>query len=225
MNTTDAAVVRACQRVLRDVASDQRYAHTSQLLVRVSGREIFHEHWQGPAAAPVFSVTKSLVATALGAMDAQQLLPDVHSPLGITIPQLAGHASAGHTWHQVMSMTRGAQVDGPWDSDAVALLPRGQVSHIAAAPQVTCPGLGIHLRQRRRPPAVGSRHRHPGRATGRLRQPSGVRTDRGRARRMARRPGRDHLGIRRGGGQRARPQSGRTAVARRRATREPPNHR
>jgi CubicO group peptidase (beta-lactamase class C family) len=152
VNTTDAEVVRACQRVLRDVASDQRYAHTSQLLVRVSGRQIFHEHWQGPAAAPVFSVTKSLVATALGAMDAQQLLPDVHSPLGMTIPHLAGHAAADHTWHQVMSMTRGAQADGPWDSDALALLPRGQVSHIAAAPQVTAPGsafaydnAGVHL--------------------------------------------------------------------------------
>lgn len=85
-------------------------------------------------------MTKSLVATALGAMDEQGLLPDLSSPLAEVIPELTGRAAAHHTWHQVLSMTRGCRVDGPWDGDAVAMLPRGQVAHIASAPQVTPPG-------------------------------------------------------------------------------------
>lgn len=141
--TRESDVVSGCRRVLHDVASDRRYAHTSQLLVRMNGRVLFHEHWQGPAAPPVFSITKSLVATALGAMDAQRLLPDLHSPLGPLIPTLAGQPAAVHTWHQVMSMTRGSKVDGSWESDAIALLPHGQVGHIASAPQLIAPGSGF----------------------------------------------------------------------------------
>ncbi len=37
-------------------------------------------------------------------------------------------------------MTRGAQVDGPWDGDAVAALPGDRVAHIAQAPQLHPPG-------------------------------------------------------------------------------------
>lgn len=152
MNRTESEVVQACRRVLDSVGTDRRYAHTSHLLVRIDGRVVFDEHLQGPAAPPVFSVTKSLVATALGAMDARGLLPDLHTPLGPLLPQSAGRPAAAHTWHQVLSMTRGAQVDGPWEGDAIALMPGGQVAHIAAAPQLSAPGevfrydnAGVHL--------------------------------------------------------------------------------
>lgn len=148
----DAALRRACDRVLDDVAADPRYAHTSHLLVRRGGTVLVDEHLRGPLSAPVFSVTKSIVATALGAMAERHVLPPLDSPLSAVVPHVVGTPAETHTWDQVLSMTRGARVDGPWDGDAVALLPRGQVHHIASAPQVTPPGArfvyddpGVHL--------------------------------------------------------------------------------
>jgi CubicO group peptidase (beta-lactamase class C family) len=37
-------------------------------------------------------------------------------------------------------MTRGTEVDGPWEIDAVAALPSGHVAHLAHAPQLHPPG-------------------------------------------------------------------------------------
>lgn len=149
----DRDALRAARdRVLAGVAEDPRYAHTSHLLVRVDGEVVVDEHLRGPLAPPVFSVTKSLLATALGAMDEQGLLPALTSPLAAVLPGLVGTPAETHTWHQVLSMTRGTRTDGPWEGDTVALLPRGQVAHVATAPQLRPPGsafayddTGVHL--------------------------------------------------------------------------------
>jgi CubicO group peptidase (beta-lactamase class C family) len=135
-----AAVLAACRRIGDEIAADARYAHTSHLRVLVAGEAVFDEHYRGPAVADVFSVTKSVVATAAGVAARQGLLPGLDEPVDAVLPELRGTPAAGQTWRHLLSMTRGATVDGPWEIDAVTALPGGQVAHVAAAPRVATPG-------------------------------------------------------------------------------------
>ena len=128
--------MRACERVLAAVEDDPRFAHTAHLHLRVGGRVLFDHHRRGPAVSDVFSVTKSVVATTLAVLDARGLLPELSTPLSNVLPELVGTPAARHTWHQVLTMTRGAQVDGPWEVDAVAALGHGRLGHVAQAPQL-----------------------------------------------------------------------------------------
>ena len=137
---TATAVHRATPRVLETIASDPRYAHTSHLQIRHHGVVVVDEHLRGRLSAPVFSVTKSALATSLATMSRHGLLPDLHSPIADVLPGLRDTPAAAHTWQQVLTMTRGASTDGAWDIDAVMALPAGHVDHIAAAPQEASPG-------------------------------------------------------------------------------------
>jgi CubicO group peptidase (beta-lactamase class C family) len=135
-----AAVVAAAERVLEEVGADDRFNHTSHLQVRVGGETIVDEHLRGALRNDVFSITKSVLATALGAMAAYALLPPLDSPVAAALPQLRDTPARTHTWYHLLTMTRGAQSDGPWEIDAVAALPAGHISHIARAPQLAPPG-------------------------------------------------------------------------------------
>jgi CubicO group peptidase (beta-lactamase class C family) len=133
--------VRAGARwVLDDVATDPRYGHTAALHVRVAGEVVVDEHLRGPRAPDVFSVTKSVLATVLARRAAEAGLPDLDRPVAEVLPALRDTPAARHTWRHLLTMTRGARTDGPWDIDAVTALPGGQVAHIAAAPQLEPPG-------------------------------------------------------------------------------------
>jgi CubicO group peptidase (beta-lactamase class C family) len=134
------AVRAACRRIGDEVGGDQRYAHTSHLRVLVDGEPVFDQHYRGPEVADVFSVTKSVVATVAGVAARQGLLPDLDAPLHAVLPALRDTPSRGQTWRHLLTMTRGAAVDGPWDIDAVTALPGGQVARVAAAPAVDAPG-------------------------------------------------------------------------------------
>ncbi|GAA3338112.1 serine hydrolase domain-containing protein [Amorphoplanes nipponensis] len=135
-----AAVRAACRRIGATVRADHRYAHTSHLRVLVAGELVFDEHYRGPVVADVFSVTKTVVATVAGVAARQGLLPGLDEPLDAVLPALRGTPARGRTWRQLLSMTRGAAVDGPWDIDAVTARPGGQVAHIASAPSTDPPG-------------------------------------------------------------------------------------
>jgi len=137
-----ADVLRACRAIVHATA-DPRYSHTSHLLLRVGGEVIFDEHLRGPLAADVFSLTKSVLATVLGAMAAKQVLPPLNQPLADVLPQLRGTPSATHTWRHILTMTRGAETSGSWDVDEITALQGGQVAHIAEAPQRRPPGYGF----------------------------------------------------------------------------------
>ena len=137
----DLADVRAAAgQVLATVGSDPRYGHTAALYVRVAGDVVVDEHLRGPRANDVFSVTKSVLATVLARLAADGRLPDRHSPVSAVLSALRNTPAADHTWWHLLTMTRGARTDGPWDVDAVTELPGGQVAHIAAAPQLEPPG-------------------------------------------------------------------------------------
>lgn len=137
----DPAAVRAgADRVLATVAADPRYAHTAALHVRIAGEVLVDEHLRGPRAGDVFSVTKSVLATVLARVAAAGRLPDWHSPVSAVLPALRNTPAADHTWWHLLTMTRGARTDGPWDVDEVTALPGGQIAHIAAAPQLDPPG-------------------------------------------------------------------------------------
>jgi CubicO group peptidase (beta-lactamase class C family) len=137
----DPADVRgAARRVLADVAADPRYAHTAALHIRVDGQVLVDEHLRGPRANDIFSVTKSVLATVLARLAASARLPDLDTAVSAVLPALRGTPAAAHTWRHLLTMTRGARTDGPWDVDEVTALPGGQVAHIAAAPQLDPPG-------------------------------------------------------------------------------------
>ena len=76
MDAPPTASPRAVDRFVADLA-DPRYAHTSHLHVRVRGRVVVDEHFTGPLAGDVFSVTKSVLATAVGVVAQLGLLPDL----------------------------------------------------------------------------------------------------------------------------------------------------
>ncbi|ADB34133.1 beta-lactamase [Kribbella flavida DSM 17836] len=130
---THRRVLDAAEKVLA-ATTRSPYAHTSHLLVRVDGTTVVDEHLRGPLVSDVFSVTKTVLATALGVMARRRLLPDLDSPLGDVLPVLRGQP---HTWRHLLTMTRGAEVD---DTDEVVALPGGQVERFARAAQLTEPG-------------------------------------------------------------------------------------
>jgi CubicO group peptidase (beta-lactamase class C family) len=135
-----AAVRAACRRIGDEISADARYAHTSHLRVLVGGEPVFDEHYRGPAVADVFSVTKTVLATVAGVVARRGLLPGLDEPLHAVLPELRGTPAYGQTWRHLLSMTRGAAVDGPWDIDAVTVLAHGQVAQVASAPGLDQPG-------------------------------------------------------------------------------------
>ena len=130
----------AARAVLAEVAADPRYAHTAALHIRVAGEVLVDEHLRGPRANDVFSVTKSVLATVLARLAAAERPPERQCAVSDVLPALRNTPAAGHTWEHLLTMTRGARTDGPWDVDAITALPGGQVGHIAAAPQLDPPG-------------------------------------------------------------------------------------
>jgi len=137
----DSRVIReAAQLILNEVAADHRYGHTSHLQVRVAGETIVDEHLRGPMINNVFSITKSVLASALGVLAADDLLPPLDTPVADVLPVLRETPARSHTWRHLLTMTRGARDDGPWEIDAVSARPSGHVVHIANAPQLHPPG-------------------------------------------------------------------------------------
>ena len=141
--TVSAPSVRlASDRVLASLA-DPRYAHTSHLHVRVGGRVVVDEHLTGPLAGDVFSVTKSVLATAVGVVAQQGRLPGLDTPVADVLPELRGSPAETHTWRHLLTMSRGAEVDGAWEVDALTAHAGPLVPHIASAPQRSAPGQGF----------------------------------------------------------------------------------
>ena len=137
----EADLIRAaCHRIGDRIGTDPRYAHTSHLRVLRHGVPVFDEHYRGPAVADVFSVTKTVVATVAGIAARRGLLPGLDEPLHLVLPELGDTPARGQTWRHLLTMTRGAAVDGPWDIDAVTALPGGQVARVASAPALEPPG-------------------------------------------------------------------------------------
>ena len=134
------AVRAACRLVGDEIAADPRYARTGHLRVLLDGEPVFDEHRRGPAVSDVFSVTKTVVATVAGIAARRGLLPELDEPLDAVLPELRDTPSRGQTWRHLLTMTRGAAVDGPWDVDEVTALPGGQVARVACAPRTAEPG-------------------------------------------------------------------------------------
>jgi CubicO group peptidase (beta-lactamase class C family) len=134
------SVPAACRAVDAAIRSDPRYAHTSAFRVVVDGELVHAAHYRGPVVADVFSVTKTVLASVAGVAARLGRLPPlddavdpyVRAACGV---DLAGTPSAGQTWRQLLTMTRGARVDGPYELDEVTALPAGWVRRVAEAPR------------------------------------------------------------------------------------------
>ena len=133
-------VLDACRLVDQTIRDRPAYAHTSHLRVEVDGEVVFDRHYRGPLVADTFSVTKSVVATLAGIAVADGCLDDLDLPVGRALPGLAGTPAAGQTLRQLLTMTRGAETEGPFEIDEVMAQPRGWLTRIAAAPQLDPPG-------------------------------------------------------------------------------------
>jgi CubicO group peptidase (beta-lactamase class C family) len=133
-------VLDACRLVDQAIRDQPAYAHTSHLRVEVDGQAVFDRHYRGPEVADSFSVTKSVVATLAGIAAAEGRLDDLDLPVGRALPALAGTPAAGQTLRQLLTMTRGAETEGPFEIDEVMAEPGGWLERIAAAPQLDPPG-------------------------------------------------------------------------------------
>jgi CubicO group peptidase (beta-lactamase class C family) len=133
-------VLDACRLVDEAIRDQPAYAHTGHLRVEVGGQAVFDRYYRGPVVADVFSVTKSVVATLAGIAVAEGRLGDLDLPVGRALPDLAGTPAAGQTLRQLLTMTRGAETDGPYEIDEVMAQPGGWLERIAAAPQLDPPG-------------------------------------------------------------------------------------
>jgi CubicO group peptidase (beta-lactamase class C family) len=133
-------LARACEAVVDTVSRDARYGHTSHLHLSVAGRVVFDQHLRGSAQADVFSVTKTVLALLCGAAVARGHRPDLDLRVADVRPDLADTVAAEHTVRHLLTRTRGARTDGPWDPDEWTLLPTGQVRHVASAPARTPAG-------------------------------------------------------------------------------------
>jgi CubicO group peptidase (beta-lactamase class C family) len=131
---TTSPALRTAVRAVLDGLRDPRYAHTSHLQLRIRGRVLVDEHFTGPVVADVFSITKTVTSLTLGVMAGRGLLPALDEPIGRSLPALAGTPAASQSWRRLLTMTRGAVTDGPWDLDEITALPSGQVTMVANAP-------------------------------------------------------------------------------------------
>lgn len=135
---------RGVQTVISRLETEPEFRSTSHLRVVVAGEVLVDLHLRGPVVANTFSVTKSVLGTLAGIAARHGRLPDVDAALLEVVPSaefLVGAPAAQQTLRSLLSMTRGAQVDGPYDMDAVAALPSGQIQRIASAPQEMAPGV------------------------------------------------------------------------------------
>jgi CubicO group peptidase (beta-lactamase class C family) len=142
MSISLESVAAACDTVLDEIRRPP-YRHTSHLYVAVAREVVVDEHLRGPLVNDVFSITKSVLASVLGVVAASGGLPDLDQPLVRVLPDIRGTPAEAHTWRHLLTMTRGAETGGAWDVDEITALARGQVPHVAAAPQRTAPGVAF----------------------------------------------------------------------------------
>jgi CubicO group peptidase (beta-lactamase class C family) len=138
--TPSTDLVRAAaEDVLRAIRADPAFSRTSHLRIELDGEVVFDRHLLGPQTGDVFSVTKSVLATLVGLAVADGLLPDLDAAVDDWVPT-AGTPSAGVTWRHLLTMQRGVQVGGEFDSDEVMARPAGWLDRWLAAPRIEPPG-------------------------------------------------------------------------------------
>jgi CubicO group peptidase (beta-lactamase class C family) len=108
----DQSEVRAAARTVLDaVAADPRYACTAHLHVRLGGAVLVDEHLRGPDRGDIFSVTKTVLALALGVAAARDLLPPLDTPVAEVLPELRGAPTSAY--HRRPGLPAGPAADGP----------------------------------------------------------------------------------------------------------------
>src|SRR5689334_16878852 len=121
-------IQRTCREIDHELRTRPEFAHTSHFRVEVDGRVLHNAHYHGPEIADVFSVTKTVVATLAGIAVRDGLLPDLDRPVAAVLDV----PDRGQTLRHLLTMTRGARTDGPYDIDEVHARAAGWVDHVAA---------------------------------------------------------------------------------------------
>jgi CubicO group peptidase (beta-lactamase class C family) len=133
---SNSLVRSAAEGIVGEVSRDPVFCRTSHVRVVMDGRVIFDRHLRGPRAGDVFSVTKSVLATLVGAAVTDGLLADLDAPLDDLLAA-RGTASAGLCWRDLLTMRRGAAV---LDSDDVMAHPHGWLDRWRSCPRLERPG-------------------------------------------------------------------------------------
>lgn len=122
------------------IATDPAFAHTRDLVVVQQGEEVVAHRFGGGSVdepADTYSVTKSVVSTLAGiALDRGEF-----GSLDDELSSYLGDAPDGLTLRHLLTMTVGAETEGPWEIDEVMARPSGWVDWILAAPRRHEPGL------------------------------------------------------------------------------------
>lgn len=145
-------LVSRCEVVAEEVRRDPRFGAVGDMIVDVAGTRVWSEHFSGPSVKDVFSVTKTVVATLIGVALQRGDLSGLDAPVNDCLGRRVGHPATPQTLRHLLTMTRGAQGDGPWNEDAIRVRTDSWVAHICSAPQVSAPGTtfiydnaGVHL--------------------------------------------------------------------------------
>ena len=127
----------------RRLTAEPAYRHTEHLLVSRHGEVIAaHALHDRPLDRPgcIYSVTKSVIATLVGAALVDGLLPSLDTTIGDLLGDRVPAPRAPATVRHLLSMTGGAHCTGVEAIDAVMELPGSWVDRLLREPQQHPPG-------------------------------------------------------------------------------------
>lgn len=147
-----AQIEQHLAEVVRRIEEDPRFARVAAVHAQVDGEVLCDQSWSANPAHDLFSVTKTIMGVLTGVALEHGLLPSLDDFLDDVLTFEAPPSLTGQRVRHLLTMTRGAAVDGEWDFDAIAALEEPWGPKIAAAPRRAEPGAefrydngGVHL--------------------------------------------------------------------------------
>lgn len=139
-------------KLIRSIEEDSRYQRVAALHASIDGDVVCDRTWSPVKAHDLFSVTKTITGLLTGVALQQGLLSSIEEPLVDVVAFDPPPELTGQRVRHLLTMTRGAVVDGEWDLDEIAALDEPWAPKIAAAPARAQPGsefcydnAGVHL--------------------------------------------------------------------------------
>lgn len=128
--------IDGAERFVRDVLAEPGCSRVTDVIV-VRGGDVLARHSStGGLPRDLFSVTKTVLAVLVGFAVRDGLVD-----LDVPVARYTGLEGTGdQTLRHLLTMTRGAEVDGPFDLDLVAVTEPYWAAAFARSPQVAAPG-------------------------------------------------------------------------------------
>ena len=133
MSGQTASLEETLTRLERNVRSDPRYAHTTNLVLLHRGEVVLDRAFAGHSPddlVDVYSVTKSVVSALVGIALRRGELDSLDRLV----------YGGPRTFRHLLTMTGGTESDGPWEIDEVLAMPTGWLEFLLEAPRLLPPG-------------------------------------------------------------------------------------